>query len=82
MLILCPVFQATALNLIKSKDIVLGEIEERKVGEQLEYLAKVYRADGRKVVINTPFFHLKNLTFDTLPQYNAKFVQVPMTPTL
>lgn len=79
---MCPVFQATSMNMIKTKDITLGEVEERKVGEQLEYVAKIYRTDGRKVVINTPFFHLKNLTFENLGKSNIKIVHVPMTQWL
>ena len=67
--------------MIKSKEIALGEVEERKVGDQLEYLAKIYRSDGRKVEINTPFFHLKKLSFDNFQQH-VKFVQVPMTKWL
>ena len=81
MLTQCPVLQANAMNMIKSKEIALGEVEERKVGDQFEYLAKIYRSDGRKVEINTPFFHLKKLAFENFQQ-NIKFVQVPMTKWL
>lgn len=78
---MCPVFQATSMKLIKSNEIVLGEVEERKVGDQFEYLAKVYRIDGRKVQVETPFFRLRNLCFDTFGQ-DIKFVKVPMTEWL
>ena len=78
---MCPVFQATSMNMIKSSDLVLGEVEERKVGDQLEYLAKLYRKDGRKVEINTPFFRMNRVIFDTFQQ-DIKYVQVPMTQWL
>ena len=78
---MCPVFQATSMKLIKSNEIVLGEVEERKVGDQFEYLAKVYRIDGRKVQVETPFFRLRNLCFDTFSQ-DIKYVKVPMTEWL
>ena len=51
-----PVFQDTPMKLIQSKEVLMGDVEEKKVGDQLEFLAKLFRKDGRKVVINTPFF--------------------------
>ena len=76
-----PVFQATSMNMIKSSEVTVGDVEERKVGDQLEYLAKLYRKDGRKIEVNTPFIRMKSLTFDTFQQ-DVKFVQVPMTQWL
>ena len=78
---MCLVFQDTSMSLIKSSEVVMGEVEERKVGDQLEFLAKLYRKDGRKVVINTPFFRLRNLDFDSFGP-DIKYVKVPMTEWL
>ena len=39
---MCPVFQAPSMNWIKAKEVALGEVEEKKVGDQLEYLAKLF----------------------------------------
>ena len=65
---MCPVFQDTSMKFIQTKEVVMGEIEEKKVGDQLEFLAKLFRKDGRKVVINTPFIALKKLVFDKFGQ--------------
>ena len=78
---MCPVFQDTPMKLIQPKEVVMGEVEEKKVGDQLEFLAKLFRKDGRKVVINTPFFHLNKLVFDKFGQ-DIDCIQVPMTEWL
>ena len=73
-----PVFQATSMSLIKSSEVVMGEVKERKVGAQLEFSAKLYRKYGRKkIIINTPFFCLRNLVFDSFSQ-DIKYVKAPM----
>lgn len=69
------------MKFIQSSEVVMGDVEEKKVGDQLEFLAKLFRKDGRKVVINTPFFHLEKLVFDKFGQ-DVNCVQVPMTEWL
>lgn len=78
---MCPVFQDASMKFIQPKEVVMGEVEEKKVGDQLEFLAKLFRKDGRKVVINTPFFPLNKLVFDKFGQ-DIDCVQVPMTEWL
>ena len=78
---MCPVFQDTPMKLIQPKEVVMGDVEEKKVGDQLEFLARLFRKNGRKVVINTPFISLKKLVFDKFGQ-DVNCVQVPMTEWL